>query len=233
MGRIQYAIETVAHLASEYPVRFTLWIVALDAAATGGAYWLSFEVGKDRGLIVAGAVVVGALTAVAILFLWALVTAPRRDLQIRVGAIEDAIEAIRGQLGMLTEEKFGEPLMFLPIYETLRSDIRQALRTFSRAQATGELWARTDVPEYDEWKKQKEAIATNPWAQVDNIHGELVEAFDHVERLARVTTMRFGRRRRVRSSDDFEAAVTALEAADRALTGAIDRLSAIREGRVE
>lgn len=133
--------------------------------------------------------------------------------------------------GAFLEDRFGEPFQFLPIYHELRTDVREAIRLIERAQETDELWSRTDAPEYGKWKKHKEAIATNPWAALDSLHGPLEEAFDHVERLSTKTCFRFGASRQLQDTDDADVALKASESAEEGLTRSIDRLENLQ--RVE
>jgi hypothetical protein len=226
--RLGFAAAFVVFLAKEYPVRFGLWITSFDALAAVVAYWLTSEIHEDRALIVGLAIVGGILAALALLFLWGLLTAPRRRLEIRMANIETTLAQIEGQVLQLTEEKFGEPLQFLPVYQELRSVIRENLRKCRHAQETGALWSRSDCPEYRQWNKHKSSIATNPYAQLDGVHGDLVEAFDHAERLVSGTTLRFGSRRRVKASDDLGDAIESHEKADLALTRSIDRLEPLQ-----
>jgi hypothetical protein len=213
--------------------RFVVAVALLDAAAAGVAYWLTSEVKNNRAFIVIGAAAVGLLTAGLVLFLWAWFTAPRRALQVRVDQLEEALQGAQVQLQQLVEDRWGEPLQFLPIYHELRVDVREAIRIISRAKEERKLWPRTAAPEDRKWKKHRQAIATSPWAQIDVIHGELLEAFDHVARLNTDTAMRFGAGRRVRASDDLEAALEALETAEGALDGTIARLELISTPEAE
>ena len=228
MARIRFARETVVLLAKEYPVRFTLWVVACDAAATGGAYWLTSELHKGRGLIVAAAVLTGILLALTILFIWALIVAPRRDLQIRVKNLEDEAAKFEERMDMFIEEKYGNPLQFTPIYQQLRTDLREACRIVQRAKDTGKLWSRTAVPDDDIWKKNKDSLGTHFWADQE-LFGILDEAFGHIDRLGRQTTMRFGTSGRVvKESDDLVEAIESMRRAEAALDGVIAHGSSIQ-----
>jgi hypothetical protein len=231
MARIRYAIEIVTYWAKEYPIRFALWIACFDAAFAGIAYFVTSEVKEDRGLIVAGAVITGLVVALGILLVWALIIAPRLNLQIRVTALEEGMQSLSQQMGDFLQDRFGEPFQFLPIYHELRTDIREAHRILCRARDTGRLWKRTDAPDASKWKKHREAIATSPWARLDNLHGPLLEAFDHIERLVTKTSVRFFTNRTVRSTDDLDEAIAAVENAEAGLTFAIDRLEPLVAAR--
>ncbi|HEV2858870.1 MAG TPA: hypothetical protein VGW80_10760 [Solirubrobacterales bacterium] len=178
--------------------------------------------------LVLGSAVGGVLAPAIVVFIWSFCTIPRRHLEWRIEELEENQDSLQSQLTNLLQEKHGDPLKFLPIYQELRADIREALRIINHAQDTNRLWGRTDSPEYRNWKKHKEEIASNPWARIDGIHGELLEAFDHIERLSNSTAMRFGGGRRVRDSDDLDIAVKALSTAEQRLNFSINRLEQLQ-----
>jgi hypothetical protein len=216
------AAQTTVEVYKEHPVRVAVLTVLIDAAAALGTYAV-----HQAAWAVAVAIVLGTLSVIVIVFLWAVITAPRRELEVQVEALSQGLEAVRAQVEQLVIQRYGEPLQFLPIYQQLRVDVRAAIRIIGHAHETGKLWPRTGAPDDDEWKKHSEAIATSPWARLDGIHGELLEAFDHIHRLVIKTTMRFGAGRVVRSHDDLDLALHSLHTADAALTGAIDRLESL------
>ena len=226
MGRLAFAAQAVVYLAKEYPVRFTAWLVFCDAASAVAAFQLSSELESGRLLIVGGAVVLGFVAALAILFLWGLLTAPRRVLSIRVVQMQEILSGMQGQLSALTEEKFGPPLRWLPVYEELRTLNAENLRKVELAIEAGHLWGWSGSPNYRPWNKVKDEIATNPWAQVDGIHGELQEAFRHADRLATDTSIRVDRN--IRDEDQLEDALAAMREADSALDFSISRLSGLQ-----
>jgi len=211
---------------------FQLWTLLFDAVAALLAYQLSAPPTHLRVFVAIGAVVIGTLATLTISFVTAYIFAPREVLFFKVASLEETVSGLQGQLSMLLEDKFGEPLRFLPVYETLRSDIRQSRRVIQRAINSGRLWNRAQAPDYKEWKKQKDAIATNPWAKIDNLHGILEEAFDHSERLVTSTSVRFIDRR-TKDSDELPAALAALIAAEQELTHSIDRLTELQKGNGE
>src|SRR5581483_8548334 len=223
----QSRLSTVAAV-QEHPVFLTLAMAVLGIPAAVASALLPQNAAPLArvGLAVAG-VVGGILLVLLVILVWAFLTSPRRALEIRMAGAEDTIEGLQGQINNLLVEKYGEPLRFLPVYQLLRTDVREAQRTLIRDRDTGRLWSRAGAPEYGNWKKHGQDIATNPWARIDGIHGELHEAFDHIERLNNVTAMRFGGGRRVRDSDDLDSALRALDTAETMLTGAIDRLEGI------
>lgn len=177
-------------------------------------------------VLVLGAAILGVLAPLALVFLGSFITIPRRHLEWRVEELEEGIEQLRAQMSQFMEEKHGDPLQFLPIYHELRADIREATRIIGRAQETGDLWSRTAAPQYRNWKRHRDAIANNPFARLDGLHGDLLEAFDHIERLATGTSLRIGRR--VRSSDDLGVALHSLEAVEERLSFSINRLEVIQ-----
>jgi len=183
---------------------------------------------KDPSVVlVVGAGLLGLLTPLAVVFVWSFLTIPRRHLEFRADELEEEVQVLRVQMNQFMEEKHGDPLQFLPIYHELRADIREATRIIKRAQETGDLWGRTEAPEYRNWKRRRDEIANNPFARLDNLHGELLEAFDHLERLSRGTSLRFGRRR-VKKSDDLGAALEALSIAEDRLNFSITRLESLQ-----
>ena len=109
-------MQTVVYWAKEFPVRFGLWVAAMDGATAGLAYWLSSEVKTDRGLIVAGAVFAGIGLALGTLFLAALLTAPRRNLQIQLAELQETVTQQGTAIEALAHERWGEPGDFLPVY---------------------------------------------------------------------------------------------------------------------
>jgi hypothetical protein len=209
-------------------IRFIVAVALLDGGSAALAYALTHEVHTGRVFIVIGAAIVGTVIAVAVVFLWFFLRLPRQLIEIRLMSLEETVQGIRDELARQTEEKWGDPFQFLAIYHTLRTDVREAIRALERAEETGKLWSRTGAPDYREWKKQRKAIATNPYARLDGLHGMLLEAFDHVERLSTNTSMRIGARRRVRETDDIPAALGSLRAAEDGLTFAIDRLEGLQ-----
>jgi hypothetical protein len=228
MERIRWAAGETADRTTS--VTFFLWTLILNAGTATGAYLLSPGSTTLRSLIAIGTAIGGTILALAITFLHAYWTAPRQVLFLSLASLEEQVEGLQSQLSMLLEDKFGEPLRFLPVYETLRSDIRQSIRVIKRARDTDKLWSRTQPPDHREWKGYKELIATNPWAKVDNLHGLLDDAFGHAERLATSTALRLFDRS-VKDSDDLDAALTALKEADERLTFSIDRLTRLSKGR--
>ncbi|HEU5104759.1 MAG TPA: hypothetical protein VFU11_02840 [Solirubrobacterales bacterium] len=200
----------------------------LSAAVGALAGFLASRSEDPSVFLVVGSAIAGVLAPVLLVFVWSFITVPRRHLEWRVEELEESQEALQNQMTNLLQEKHGDPLKFLPIYQELRADVREALRIIKRAQETKRLWSRTDSPEHRNWKKHKEEIASNPWARIDGIHGELLEAFDHIERLSNSTAMRFGSGRRVREADDLEVAVGSLETAEARLNFSINRLEQLQ-----
>jgi len=192
------------------------------------AGFLASRAANPSLVLVVGSAIAGVLAPIVMVFAWSFATIPRRHLEWRIEELEAGHEALQGQITSLLQEKHGDPLKFLPIYQELRADLKDALRTIRRAQETKRLWPRTDAPEYRNWKKHKEEIASNPYARIDGIHGALLEAFDHIERLSNSTAIRFGGSRRVRDSDDLEVAVGALQTAEDRLNFSITRLEQLQ-----
>lgn len=155
MPRHQFARAMVVFWAKEYPVRFGLWIAFTDALGAGLAYWLSSEIKTDRGLIVAGAIVVGIVIALVTLFLVAFLTAPRRSLQIRVDELQEAVAQQQTTINALVQEKWGEPGDFIPIYHDLRTDMREAIRMVEQALSSGQLWPYSQDPDDRVWKNKR------------------------------------------------------------------------------
>src|SRR5687767_10154899 len=124
-----WRLQMAAHLTREQAtaVRFIVAVAIIDGLAAGGSYWLTSEVEKDRGVIVGVAVVVGILVALATLFVWAWLVVPRKFLDARVANLEETLASVQGQVGALTEEKFGHPLRWLPVYHALRADVRESI----------------------------------------------------------------------------------------------------------
>lgn len=186
----------------------------------GGAYWLSSEVKTDRGLIVAGAILVGIAVALGTLFVIAFITAPRRDLQIKFADLQETVTQQGTAIEALVSEKWGEPSDFLPTYHELRTDIREAIRMVGQAIDTGQLWPYSQDPDNREWKKNKNKMVASPWVMATQVYGPLSEAFGHMERLKKAQGLRFINRA-VKSSDDLESAIAAFYEADAALTAVI------------
>jgi hypothetical protein len=208
---------------------------ARESAQTVKALIFSALVGAGSGfaasqsrhpsvLLVLGAALLGVLAPLILVFIWAFLTLPTRGLQYRVTELEGTVETLQARMNEFFEEKHGDPFQFLPIYHELRADVREAVRTLERARSSGKLWGRTDAPECGNWKKRKDEIATSPWAKLDGLHGDLLEAFDHLERLNASTALRFGAGRRVKVSDDLDVALATLGTAESRLTFSIDRL---------
>ncbi len=217
MPRHQFARETVVYWAKEYPVRFGLWIAAMDATAAGLAYWLSSEVKTDRGLIVAGAIILGVVVALLTLFVVAFLTAPRRDLAIKVADLQETVVQQGTAIEALVQEKWGDPADFLPIYHDLRTDLREAARMIEQAINSGQLWPYSQDPDASEWKKHKAALVASPWVMATQVYGPLNEAFGHIERIKKAQGLRFINRA-VKPSDDLDSALVAFYEAEAALT---------------
>jgi hypothetical protein len=211
--------------------QFVLAVVLLDGLAAGVAYTLAADLdGFWRGAVVVGAVVVGTLTALTVLALWAWFTAPRRDLKNRVEILEDEVDRLRRNLSGVIDERFGDVDQFIPTYHKLRTDLQVALRRARRAQETGRLWRWGERLEDSTWKKNHAELSSHPYAVADRVAGPLAEAFGHVERLNTASSMRL-RTRTVRATDELEIAIPAFEAAEAALTAAIDQAERESQGQ--
>lgn len=202
--------------------------VLLSTIVGAAAGFVAYKTDDPSLLLVLGSAVAGVLSPVILVFTWSFLTIPRRHLEWRIEELEENHESLQSQMTNLLQEKHGDPFKFLPIYQELRADIKEALRIINRARETNRLWGRTDPPEHRNWKKHKDEIASNPWARVDGIHGELLEAFDHIERLSNSTAMRFGSGRRVRASDDLDVAIDSLRTAEARLNFSINRLEQLQ-----
>jgi cell division septum initiation protein DivIVA len=198
----------------------------LSALVGSGSGFFASQTEHPSVLLVLGAALAGVIAPLVLVFLWSFLTIPRRHLEWRTEELEQQVEALQAQMSQFLEEKHGDPLQFLSIYHELRADVREAIRIIKRAEESGELWSRTAAPEYRNWKRHRGEIASNPFARLDGLHGELLEAFDHVERLATKTALRIGRR--VRRSDDLDVALKSLGIAEDRLTFSINRLEALQ-----
>lgn len=198
------------------------WLV-VSAVVGAGSGLVASQTKEPSVALVLGAAAVGVLAPLLLVFVWSFFKIPARHLKWRVEELEERVEQLQAQMSTFMQEKHGDPFQFLPIYHELRADAREAIRIIRRAQETGDLWSRTEAPESANWKRHKNEIATNPFARLDNLHGELLEAFDHIDRLTSSTSLRF-RSRRVKKSDDLDVALVALAEAEDRLSFSIARL---------
>lgn len=224
--RVRWAAQEAREAAQ------TVVAVVVSALVGAGGGYLASQSEDPSVFLVLGMALLGVLAPVIVVFVRAFLTIPRRHLEWRISQLEEGQEQLQAQMTRFVEERHGDPLQFLPIYHELRADVREAIRIIERARDTGLLWPRTQAPEYKNWKRHRENIANNPFARLDNLHGVLLEAFDHLERLNSATALRF-RTRRVRKEDDLDVALAALATAEDGLTFSINRLESLSPGAEE
>jgi hypothetical protein len=221
---LRRARRDTSAVVRERPVITGLATALAGAAILVAAWFIEDDLppGWQIGLIVASSGLGAFLLVLVCLFIAKLVTARRHQVEDRVTALETQIGEISEQVLRLTQDKLGERDRFVPTYHDLRADLREAKAKIEMALKTGRLWAYADSLGAENWKDNKEQLASHQYAKEDGVYGPCLEAFMHIERLTRISTLRFVRRE-VRQGDNLDAALAAIATAEDQLTAAISK----------
>ena len=175
-----------------------------------------------RIALAAGAGLGGVLLILACIFVVKLVTGPRHQLEDQVADLQEQVDEHRDQIALLTQDQLGDSDRFVPVYLDLRASVRDARARIDIAIETGTLWDRSVTFNSGPWEKNKNELASHPFAKDDGVYGPCGEAFEHLRRLGLTGLFRRGGRR-VKPGDNLDGARDALEAADGCLTTVIEK----------
>lgn len=220
---VRRARKDTALVIKERPTTLLLWLlvpvtpaVVVSLFVQTDEWALGWRIAL--GLLAGGTA--GTLIILASIFVAKLVSARRHQLEDRVGDLEEEIRDQGEQLLYLTQEKYGARDAFVPIYYDMRTALRDAHAKIDVSIQTGVLWDRSAGFECSPWDKNRRELGDHRWPREDGIYGPCSEAFQHLSRLNTAGVFRFGERA-VKPSDNLQAALDAIKAADEALTAAI------------
>ena len=144
---------------------------------------------------------VGIAIAVILVFMWALLTEPRHQLEQRV-------EELRSEVAELATLVRPEPGVMRITLRLVREEVRDSLRILTRARDTGTYWKLTETsPDTKQWKKHRTLLLE---MVSDDDYEQLRVAAQEVDRINTARSMGTVFKRDTKVHDDNRVPETVL-----------------------